>query len=628
MTPRTSEIRLSPTQRQVVEFDDGPFLVVAGPGTGKTRVLTERVRRLLSVQREHFRVLALTFTNKAAHEMEERLDDLGELSTRTFIGTLHGFCLNILADRGKPVGVTTTPQIFELFSDRRQVLAAAVTADPLLNQELRAAGDAKAQARRLDDWLRAISNVKNHPITIPEIADPLGQRIFDAYNAGLKASDAFDFDDLLLLAYRLLTENDKIASFFRRLYRYVCIDEAQDLNEAQYAVIKALCGSEFKNVMMVGDPNQSIYGFTTSSPKYMEDFEHDFGATKIFLAENFRSSKVVVDIARTLEPSYSVEGQLPIKGQARLLVGEDEGWEAKLIVDEIQRLCEYGHPDVEGKITPARCAVLGRTRYTLLAVENELGSRNVPFYRRVTSLHENASRVADDFQLALRTLANPRDQLHMSALMKRWGLKVDVPLVSDPAQIAKIIEDGAKLAGELQSQAVADAIRVLSKQSSRLNIKPAIDTLRNYADSLEPDERGAVYDDTEVMLREWDQYLRSGTAKTHALSGFLSSMALGTSQQIKQDGTALLTVHSAKGLEFEVVFIVGMAEGVFPDYRARNGSAEMAEEKRNAFVAVTRSKRLLYFTFPLRRKMPWGDIWLCRPSPFLRQIETYLGDAS
>jgi DNA helicase-2/ATP-dependent DNA helicase PcrA len=132
MAPSASQIRLSTAQRHVVDFGDGPLLVVAGPGTGKTRVLTERVRRLLSVQREHFPVLALTFTNKAAREMEERLDDLGELGGRTFIGTLHSFCLDMLSDRGKSVGVNSTPQIFELLSDRRQVLAEAVSADPLL----------------------------------------------------------------------------------------------------------------------------------------------------------------------------------------------------------------------------------------------------------------------------------------------------------------------------------------------------------------------------------------------------------------------------------------------------------------------------------------------------------------
>jgi DNA helicase II / ATP-dependent DNA helicase PcrA len=625
MATNASQIRLSATQRQVVEFGDGPLLVVAGPGTGKTRVLTERVRRLLSISREHFRVLALTFTNKAAREMEERLDDLGELGNRTFIGTLHGFCLGMLSDRGKPIGVTSTPQIFQQFSDRRQVLAEAVAADPLLNHELMMAGDSKDRTRKLDQWLRAISNVKNHPITMSVINDPLEQRIFDTYNLGLEASGAHDFDDLLLLAYRLLTENEKIAAFYRRLYRYICIDEAQDLNEAQYAAVNALCGTELTNVMMVGDPNQSIYGFTTSSPRYMQDFARDFRATKIQLDENFRSSKVVVQIAHALEPTYSVKGQLPLKGRAELLVGDDEEGEAKLVADEIQRLCKEGHPDIEGPITPASCAVLGRTRYTLLAVEKELDLREIPYFKRVTSLHENESEVADDFQLALRVLANPRDQLHMSALLKRWNRKLDDEVIHDAEQVVTLLAECAKIIGEPRCQAIADAIKIVSKSSTRLNIKPAIDVLRKHADSLSPDDRGGIYDDTEVMLREWDQYLRNGSSQTRTLPGFLSSMALGTSQQIKSDGaTALLTVHSSKGLEFEVIFVVGMAEGIFPDYRSQGNPAQMAEEKRNAFVAVTRSRRLLYFSYPRQRKIPWGDIRVSKPSIFLNQVAAFL----
>jgi DNA helicase-2/ATP-dependent DNA helicase PcrA len=577
------------------------------------------------IAHEHFRVLALTFTNKAAREMEERLDDLGELSRRTFIGTLHGFCLDMLADRGKPVGVTSTPQIFEQFSDRKQVLAEAVAADPLLNHELMMAGEAKDRSRKLDQWLRAISNVKNHPITMAVITDALEQRIFDAYNLGLEASGAHDFDDLLLLAYRLLTENEKIAAFYRRLYKYVCIDEAQDLNEAQYAVVKALCGADFNNVMMVGDPNQSIYGFTTSSPKHMKDFARDFGATTISLDENFRSSKVVVDIAHALEPTYSVKGQLPIKGHAELLVGADEEGEANLVADEMQRLCKEGHPDIEGPISPASCAVLGRTRYTLLAVEKELGSRGVPYFKRVTSLHENESQLADDFQLALRILANPRDQFHMAALLKRWDLKLKDKVISEAPQIVALLVACAKKKSMPRCRAIADAIEVVSQQAARLNIKPAIDVLRKHADTLSVNDRAAIYDDTEVMLREWDQYLRSSSSQTRALPGFLSSMALGTSQQIKSDGAAaLLTVHSSKGLEFEVVFIVGMAEGVFPDYRSQGKATEMAEEKRNAFVAVTRSRRLLYFSYPTKRMMPWGDTRTGKPSAFLTQISTFL----
>ena len=211
----------------------------------------------------------------------------------------------------------------------------------------------------------------------------------------------------------------------------------------------------------------------------------------------------------------------------------------------------------------------------------------------------------------------------MSALLKRWNLTLD-GVISEPAQVVGLMANCATVSGEARCQAIADAIDVIAKQNNQLNIKPAIEVLRRHADTLPANERGAVYDDTEVMLNEWDQYLRTAASKTRALPGFLSSMALGTSQQIKSDGAALLTVHSSKGLEFEIVFIVGMAEGVFPDYRAQNKSKEMEEEKRNAFVAVTRSRRLLYFSYARQRVMPWGGIRLSKPSPFLTQIQAFL----
>ena len=233
--------------------------------------------------------------------------------------------------------------------------------------------------------------------------------------------------------------------------------------------------------------------------------------------------------------------------------------------------------------------------------------------------------IADDFQLALRILANPRDQLHMSALLKRWNPKLDDEVIHNAEQVVTLLAECAKITGKPRCQAIADAIKIVSKSSTRLNIKPAIDVLRKHADSLSPIDRGEIYDDTEVMLREWDQYLRGGSSQTRTLPGFLSSMALGTSQQIKSDGaTALLTVHSSKGLEFEVVFVVGMAEGIFPDYRSQGKPAQMAEEKRNAFVAATRSRRLLYFSYPRQRKMPWGDIRVSKPSTFLNQVAAFL----
>lgn len=611
--------RLSTQQASVVEHVEGALLVIAGPGSGKTRVLTERIRRLLTVIPGHFRVLALTFTNKAANEMKERLSDLGDVRQRAFVGTLHSFCLDVLTERGKLVGVTSLPHIFEQFSDRKEILFKAVLQDPLLSDELDQAGDAKARNKKLDDWLQSISWVKAHPITCEFPTDDLDKRVIESYDAGLRACDAYDFDDLLLLTYRLLSSYPKIADFYRRLYKFVCIDEAQDLNEAQYSVLTALCGEDFNNVLMVGDPKQSIYGFNTSSPDYMWRFRDEFNAGEIELTENFRSSSAVVQVARSLEPNYMVEAQLPIPGAVSVLVGANETDEAHKVVDEIQRLISNGHEDIEGNVTPSNCAILGRTRYALMAIETELKERGVLYYKRLTANHENESATVDEFQLALRILANPRDRLHLTALAKKWKLSEPKgPAPANEQDVRLLLSSIAIEAKEGRASAIADAIEAVARQTQRLDLMLGIKGLRAYADSLSEAKRLEIYEDLAVLQQEWDQYLRSD-GSTRTIAGFMSSKALGATQQASRDGVALLTVHSSKGLEFDVVFIAGMADGVFPDYRAQGKKKELAEEARNAFVAVTRSKRLLYFSFPIRRMMPWGDEKRQQPSCYLRQ---------
>ncbi|MBF0427534.1 MAG: ATP-dependent helicase [Magnetococcales bacterium] len=603
-----SQFRLTPDQQMVVNHGDGPLVVVAGPGSGKTRVLTERIRRLVTEVPGHFYVLALTFTNKAANEMTERLSDLGMAQKRVTISTMHGFCLELLRDRGERIGVIGEPQIFERAEDRQQILLEAAMQDPFLVDLLKQADEKQERPKLLRQWLDHIAKIKTHPLTHLGREEPLARHVVEAYDAGLRACGAYDFDDLLLLAYQLLIDFPKVADLYRRIYGYICIDEAQDLNEAQYAVLLALCGDSFRNVMMVGDPKQSIYGFNNASPEYMRKFYKELNARVIKLNENFRSSQAVIDVAKKLNPQYLVatleDDRLPIQGAVKLFVGTDETHEAQIVCKQLEKLFTQGH-------TPHQCAILGRNQYLLMAVENELQVRGIPFYKRFSSLEEYDSPVVREFQLALRIFANPRDQLHLNALARAWEIDP-----SELVQLGQVVEQ----TGNPRHFAIKTALNHLSRL---VDLRPCIQMLQAYADKLEDnEERRAIYNDTQVLLQQWDHYLRSGSgSSSKTIAGFMSSMALGTTRQTQTDGVGLLSVHASKGLEFDVVFMIGMVDGVFPDYRAKNNPNAALEEQRSAFVAVTRSKRLLYLTYPKTRKMPWGEVWHSRPSPYLQSMD-------
>lgn len=614
-------IRLSQDQKKAVDHKVGALLVVAGPGSGKTRVLTERIRRLLEEETGHFQILALTFTNKAANEMKERLQNIPNITERTFIGTLHSFCTEVLAKRGKPVGIDSFPQIFDAYHDRRSILTRAINDDPELIHELKLAGDHKEQGKRIDAWLRKIIRFKSNLLRAFEIDDEIDRKIFEGYQAELRASGAVDFDDLLLLTYQLFEERPKIADFYRRLYRFICIDEAQDLNGAQYGVLSALCGDEYRNVMMVGDKKQAIYGFNTADPRYMDWFTKEFDASVIELHENFRSSRAVVEVAKRLDRTYLAEvKKLPVEGTVEVLIGKDEDDEAQLILQKITELCKNGHSDVEEPIRLESCAVLGRTRYTLLRIEEKLREQDIPYYKQLKAGHESESGLAIEFELVLRLLVNPKDRLHLDNLLKKWRINSFTQnTAGDKANTGyELVKYLAAQSSDKKAKVIAKAARELIVGNNIVRMSEALNILEKYGKKFaDEDDKRAVLEDIKVMRGEWDRFLRIERSSTNDLASFLTHMALGTMQRPRQEGLALLTVHSSKGLEFDVIFVVGMSDGTFPDYRASKNSKTKAEEKRNAFVAVTRSKRLLYLSYPQSKIMPWGSERTQNPSPFL-----------
>ncbi len=626
-------VNLTSTQKKVVDHDDGALLVVAGPGSGKTRVLTERIRRLLARPDEHFRVLALTFTNKAANEMTDRLSDVPQIAERGFIGTMHSFCIEVLANRGKSVGIDGLPHLFENYADRKQVLKEAVNNDVTAKRLLRDAGDAKAQNTLLDSWMKGIGDAKNALCIPAMVEDDDLRHIYELYDAAIRACGAVDFDDLLLLAYRVFEERPAVAAFYRRQFRYICVDEAQDLNEAQYRVLCALCGKDYFNIMMVGDPKQAIFTWNGADPKYLDLFERDFKAKKIELRENFRSSRSVIAAAEALSQGYVAKEVFPIEGEVQCHVLPNEKEEAAYVAGRILHLVENGHEDVEGPITFERCAVLGRTKFVFAPIIEEFEDKGITFFKKLSAANvESGSELVMQFELALRVLANPLDRLHVAMLAKRWKAGWSADDVYEGLDIREmtgmdVFDKLRNAASGETSEIISEAVAAMEWTQSNFKLVPALNLLETKSNGLEDETRNRVLQDIKEWRQHWNYFVRSEQGGSHSVGSFLSQVALGTTQQPNLKGVALLTVHSAKGMEFDVVFVIGLNEGTFPDYRARPGRT-LDEERRNAFVAITRSKRLLYLTYPEMKMMPWGEEKKQKASQFFAPILATLPEDS
>ncbi len=606
-----TKIKLSTKQESVVNLNQGAYLVLASAGSGKTRVLTERIK-LLSESGEG-KILAITFTNKAASEIRERLGTSEKIYKNVFVGTFHSFCQSILELRFKFLGYNRMPHIFEDDSDRLELVKQAIKSVPFF-EEIYDGLDPKKKNEYTYNALQFISTVKRELLSAEELAEDSENKeykyLFETYQDILKSNNAIDFDDIIRLVYELFTNNEPVAKLYRKAYSFICIDECQDLNKLQYFLLKALCGNVIKDIMMVGDPNQSIYGFNGSTPSFMqEDFVTDFQAKEISLDENYRCSKSVIKASNTLMDLDVEAINYVIDGIFQIQPADSEINEAEFVVNKIKELINLkSHNDIEGDINYSKISILGRNKFVFKYIEKLLNDGEIPYYFKSGNIGIKFSSISMKiFDLFFRIKINPLDKLHQKKLEDI--LKVKNVYSSDELQNSKL--------------PISLKIKEIITDTSIENLHLKIDILRNIFNELiiEDDEKKLTLDELEDFSSQLVQYKKQNLKPT--LDGFKSAIALGltNNKRNKEIGVCLSTVHTMKGQESEIVFLIGMDDGTFPDFRAVNkGGEELKQEKNNTYVAFTRAKRFLYVTYPKQRLMPWGDYKARSISRFLKPL--------
>lgn len=606
-----TKIELSEKQNNAVFSKAEAIYVKASAGSGKTRVLTVRIRYLLSQTDK--KILALTLTNKAGEEIKERLSDIENINEKSFIGTFHSFCQTILENRIHLLGYEEMPHIFENENDRLELIEKSIQQIPSFASSYEEQ-DKKQQKDFRYRALNFISEMKRMLITDIEsyTDDEDTILLYREYQDVLRTQNAIDYDDLLLLAYQIFIEFPKIASLYRRSFFAICVDEAQDLNNAQYQFLKALTNEELKNFMMVGDPNQAIFHFNGSSPDYMDkEFVKDFNPKIIELTENYRSSKAVLEAANTLIPnSESIEG-IAKEGVFKLYKVANENSEAEWVIAKISEIIlSKTNNEIEGDINYEKIVILARNKYLFKPLEEEFQKLDLPYYYKMTpGALKFESKIMQIFDLALKIKLNPADNLHLIRLLKLLSLNLE-----NNIELSGIISQ----LEESEKKKIVELVESLDEDGS--NLIKNIDDYKNKISESNDNEKKMIFNDIDEFLKHWHIYAKNTDNKS--LHQFKNAMALGkTHPMTEHKGITLSTVHTMKGQEFDIVFIIGLDDETFPDYRAvRAGGVELTQEKNNLYVAFTRAKRWLYVTYPTQRTMPWGSTKRRKISRFLKSF--------
>ena len=609
--------QLNPQQKKAVTAGNGPILVLAGPGSGKTRVLTQRVAYLIAQEGVRpYRILAVTFTNKAAREMQTRVEKLlGKDATQgMLLGTFHSICARLLRHEAESLPLGSNFVIFD--TDDQQRIVKGIIRELNLNEKLYRAASVHA----------SISNAKNELIRADDYPtttyrDEVVKRVYAEYQKRLVASNAVDFDDLLLYTARLLEDNPAVREKYARRFEHVLVDEFQDTNLAQYTLVKHL-SSAHRNIFVVGDPDQSIYAWRGADWRNVQRFEQDFpDAQVILLEQNYRSRQTILDAAMGVinrAPNRKRKQLFSERGPGERIYyyeAPDDYGEASFVVDSIAGL--VASRDFE----PGDCAVMYRTNAQSRLLEEAFLQARLP-YRLVGAQRFYGRREVKDIIAFLRLVHNPADEASLDRVInvppRGLGDKTLTTLHSVARQhdtsAGTVLFDlargpdspfWAQFTGR-SAGALADFGAALANWHAAA---PAL-TVSELFDRIVTDLNYKTYidDDSEEGADRWEnvQELRRLALEfsTRTLDEFLENVALVADQDtIKENVNAptLLTLHAAKGLEFGAVFIVGLDDGTLPHSRSFDEPEQMEEERRLFYVGLTRAKERLYLVRAVQR---------------------------
>lgn len=587
------DIVLSAKQQEIVDFTDGALLVKASAGSGKTRVLTERVKKLAEKTRR--KILAITFTNKACEEIKNRIKEQNpDLLKKVDVFTFHGFCNSVLERHGSYIGYARLPEIISSQDEVYALMEEAIKATPTIYMKYQRL-DEKGKRKVIYDSIEQTAKIKRNFIPDEDLYESSQDEVilYFAYRNLMQSMNAIDFDDMLLLVYKLFTTNVRIADLYRRNYDYICIDEAQDLNNAQYRLLRSLANDGYKNVMMVGDAKQSIYAFNGSSQEYMlKHFVKDYNPVVFELSENYRSAREILAYANKIIPGANAVMDAQIEGMCKEYTLPSDDAEIDKIVELINKLLKQKKLRfVEHSITEDDITVLARNKYILEPLEKKLEESGIPFYYKNTSkVYKPQSTHGQYFETLLSLRINPQDVMHeqQAKSIEKLGLNQEL-CDAIKKGVKDIRDDGSNFRTVLQS---------INKEIERIA-----------SGQEEDDELIMAYKDFEFVDSQWVAYAKTNANRN--IQSFRNAMTLGTTNiDVEQHGISLSTVHTMKGQENNIVFLMGMDDNTFPDYRAvQQGGNAMAQERNNLYVAITRAKRYLFITYPTQRTMPWGGVY-------------------